>query len=71
MAEMTADMSPAQGFGDDVFLWRSIRDPQDENATCWLLAFYSAVHFFGWTVPPGHELATRSNFVPWVPAGPR
>jgi hypothetical protein len=67
MAEMTATMSPARGFGDDVFLWRSVRDPQDENSTCWFLAFYGAVHFFGWTIPEGHELRTWSHSIPWMP----
>jgi hypothetical protein len=67
MAEMTATMSPTRGFGDDVFLWRSVRDPQDENLTCWLLAFYGAVYFFGWTVPEGHQLQTWSQSIPSMP----
>ncbi len=67
MAEMTADMSEARGFGDDVFLWRSVRDFQDQNLTCWLLVFYKAVYFFGWTLPPGHDVQSWSQFIAWLP----
>jgi hypothetical protein len=67
MSEMTATMSAPGGFGDDVFLWRSVRDPQDENLTCWLLAFYKAVHFFAWTIPEGHDLQKWAEFVDWMP----
>lgn len=67
MAEMTATMSPARGFGDDVFLWRSVRDPKDENVTCWLLAFYKAVYFFGWTLLEGHDVQVWAQPVAWLP----
>jgi hypothetical protein len=44
-----ADMSPARGCGDDVFLMRCVRDRSDPNVTAWLFLFYGAVAAFAWT----------------------
>jgi hypothetical protein len=62
-------MSAPRWFGDDVFLYRSVRDPADENATCWLLAFYRAVYFFGWTIPEGQQVQAWAERLQWAPGG--
>jgi hypothetical protein len=69
MAEMTSELSPPASFGDDVFVWRSLRDPEDENTTCWVLIFYRTVCFYAYTLPPGHPLLAGAAAVVW-PAQP-
>ncbi len=47
-------MLPSGGvsdFGDDVFIYKWMRDPDDDRRTFWCLGFYKAVSFFAATLP--------------------
>jgi hypothetical protein len=44
-------MHSISDFGDDVFIYRWMRDPDDDRRTFWGLGFYKAVSFFAATLP--------------------